>query len=650
MHRLALLLSLTCVCLFILVPTLTLGKNGRDNKPISIEKQYKTAKTDYNKLETDPKAGSSRESWSKCADTFNKIYLTAPHSEYAPKCLLLLGRMYQQMFSRFKNKKDLDEAISSYNDLSTHFPDNKLADDSLWAVAKIYLNIVHDPKKATEFLNRIVTEYPKGDMQSKAADELKALAKDHTNPLPPGTNPPPAVPTGISQTTKLIHVLPVKYWSSNDYTRIVIDASGPVTFKEQLLEQVGDQPRRLYIDFSNSYVDPKYRSPVPIEDGLLKRIRTGQYNADTVRVVLDIESISSYKVFSLPDPFRVVVDVRGQNKDESAVPEANQPIEQVPPITTADKTPSEATSESAPPKAPPVAPPSKALSKVPVEVASEASTQAPTETPTKIIVLHDSKKNRVRSDQQKSLSPLDPPASTTGKTFSLAQQLGLRVKKIVLDPGHGGKDPGAMAYNLKEKDIVLKVAQKLAPILEKKLGCKVILTRKKDVFIPLEERTAIANTNDADLFVSLHINSSPSPTAYGIETYFLNLTTNPEAMRVAAFENATSTHQMSDLQNILSDILKNSKINESSRLAQQVHTSIITGLEKNYPNIKSLGVKQAPFYVLIGAEMPAILVEMSFISNPNDAQHLKSDRFLDSMANDISSGIQSYINTNTASL
>jgi N-acetylmuramoyl-L-alanine amidase len=643
MHRSALLLSLTFICLFILVPTLVLGENRGDNKAISLEKQYTVAKTVYNRLETDQKAGGSRENWVKCADTFRKISLSASRSEYAPKCLFFLGRIYQQMFSRFKNKKDLEEAISSYIDLSTRFPDNKLADDSLWAVANIYLNNVHDPKKAAEFLNKIVTEYPKGDMQSKAVDELKALAKDHTSPPPQG-------PVVTLQTTQLINVLPVKYWSSHDYTRIVIDASGPVTFKEQLLEQVGDQPRRLYIDFFNSYVEPRYRAPVPIEDGLLKRIRTGQYTADTVRVVLDIESISSYKVFSLPDPFRVVVDVRGQNKEELAVPEPSQPIEQAMPTSTADKTPSETPSENPPPKAPQVAPPSKAPPhKMPGEVASEVPASA--EAPSKIIVLQESKKNRVRSDRQKNLSPLDPPsAPTSGKAPSLAQQLGLRVKKIVLDPGHGGKDPGAMAYNLKEKDIVLKVAQRLAPILEKRLGCKVILTRKKDVYIPLEERTAIANTNDADLFISLHINSSPSPTAYGIETYFLNLTTNPEAMRVAALENATSTHQMSDLQNILSDILKNSKINESSRLAQQVHTSIITGLEKNYSNIKSLGVKQAPFYVLIGAEMPAILVEMSFISNPNDAQHLKNDHFLDSMANDISSGILSYVNTNTASL
>ena len=321
-----------------------------------------------------------------------------------------------------------------------------------------------------------------------------------------------------------------------------------------------------------------------------------------------------------------------------------QQIEQIQPVNNSAKTPPETPVEPPVSKQPPsdVAP-----AKAPIQ---KAATKVKDEGPSKIIVLHDSKKSPVAP--QYTLKEPAPHASkaTSEKSISLAQQLGLRVKKIVLDPGHGGKDPGAMAYNLKEKDIVLKVAQKLAPLLEKKLGCKVILTRKSDIFIPLEERTAIANTNDADLFVSLHINSSPSTSANGIETYFLNLTANPEAMRVAAFENATSTHQMSDLQNILSNILKNSKISESSRLAQQVHTSIITGLEKKYPHIKNLGVKQAPFYVLIGAEMPAVLIEMSFISNPDDAKHLKNNHFLNSIANDISSGIQSYVNSNTASL
>ena len=644
MHRSAFLFSLAFLCFIILIPSFVQGKNSKDHNKISIDKQYTAAKTSFRQLETDPTIGGSRKNWIRCASNFNSIYLANPRSKYAPNCLFIQGKIHQRMFSRFKNPKDLAEAIASYNNVFTLFPENSLADDALFAVANIYLDDKHDPKKSAEFFKKIVDEYPKGDMLSKASDELKALSKD---PEEQG----PTSPVDSSQTTKRIHVLPVKYWSSNDYTRIVIDASGPVTFKEQLLEQAGDQPRRLYIDFFNSYVDPKFRTPVPIEDGLLKRVRTGQYNMDTVRVVLDIESISSYKVFSLPDPFRVVVDVRGQNKDEPpSLPEVKQPVPEIQPIKPPDKTPPELPVEAtASRSALEDIPPHKILAKIPPKIPSEVKNEGPS----KIIILHDSKKTLVASSLKlkESPSPHKVSASTTsGKTFSLAQQLGLRVKKIVLDPGHGGKDPGAMAYNLKEKDIVLKVALKLAPILEKKLGCKVILTRKRDIFIPLEERTAIANTNDADLFVSLHINSSSIAAANGIETYYLNLTSNPEAMRVAAFENATSTHQMSDLQNILSDILKNSKISESSRLAQQVHNSMVAGLEKKYPNIKNLGVKQAPFYVLIGAEMPAILVEMSFISNPDDAEHLKNNHFLNSIANDISSGIQSYINHNTASL
>ena len=634
MHRSALLLPLTFLCLLVLIPSFALAKVHKENNSTSIENQYKAAKISFSQLETDDRIGDLRENWIKCAGKFRKIYLAAPQSEYAPKCLFMLGKIHQRMFSRFKIKKDIEEAISSYDKTASLFRDNSLADDALWSIGNIYLE-KQEPKKAAEYFKKIVTEYPRGDMQAKASEKLKKLTTAPGDPTPPSDD--------TAQTAKLINVLPVKYWSSKDYTRIVIDASGPVAFKDQLLEQAGDQPRRLYIDFFNSYVDPKFRIPVPIEDGLLKRIRTGQYSADTVRVILDIESISSYKVFSLPDPFRVVVDVRSQKKDGPAVPAVKEPLQEVEPIKPPEMAPPAVPSLAATSsKASANTPSSKTRAKMPVEVKLKG--------PSKIIVLRDSKKTGVASHPGLKESSARSTAPASGKTFSLAQQLGLRVKTIVLDPGHGGKDPGAMANNLKEKDIVLKVALKLAPILERKLGCKVILTRKRDVFIPLEERTAIANKNNADLFISLHINSSPTAAANGFETYYLNLTGNPEAMRVAAFENATSTHQMSDLQNILSDILKNSKISESSRLAQQVHDAIITRLEKKYPHIKNLGVKQAPFYVLIGAEMPAILVEMSFISNPDDAQHLKDNHFLTNIANDISSGIQSYISHNTASL
>ena len=468
-------------------------------------------------------------------------------------------------------------------------------------------------------------------MHAQAETKLKILTKDYDIPLP-------TVMVGNSQLMKLTNVLPVKYWSSNDYTRVVIKTSGPVTYREELLEEIGNRPRRLYIDFLESYIEPRFRSPVPIEDGLLKQVRTGQYSTDTVRVVLDIESISSYKIFSLPDPFRVVIDVRGENKKPSrslAITQKQSPNQ----LSTSPRTVPGAGAPIARQNPPETATPDNS----PIENEEKNGVS--------VIILKDKKKNHIAGNSTGKTPEYserqDPPVNSR---ISLAQQLGLGVGKIVLDPGHGGKDPGALAFGLKEKDIVLKVAKNLAYHLKKDMNADVILTRDSDHFLPLEERTAIANTNDADLFISLHINAHPSPEVKGFETYFLNLSTNDEAMRVAARENATSAHQMSDLEDILSDIMQNSKINESSRLAQQVHSSIANGLDTPPYIVKNMGVKQAPFYVLIGAGMPAILIELAFISNPDDARLLADDTFIDKMTGEISRGILEYANANTAQL
>lgn len=602
MHYLSAIRPLVVLLLLtMLFPSAVLGENAEsgDAPPDSLEKQYQQAKFFYNQLETNKSLGTYRGNWLKGVRNFRMIYLSSPKSDLAPACLFMLGKLHYRMFEQFRTGSDLHESISYYQDTATLFPQDRLADDSLFIIGTIFLDQHKDIKKAYAAFNSVVTHHPTGDMYDQAATRLKLLSKDYDMPLP-------QVMLGNQQMKNLTSVLPVKYWSSNDYTRVVIKASGPVTYTEQLLEKIGSQPRRLYVDFHQSYIEPKYRSPVPIEDGLLQRIRTGQFSSNTVRVVLDIESISNYRIFSLPDPFRVVIDVLGE-----------------------DHTPLEQSSQAS----------------VPKNIKAPAPNQVPKQ---QLVVLRDSKKTK-----RSSLSaPSDKNSlQLAQKPLSLAQQLGLGVKTIVLDPGHGGKDPGAMAHNLKEKDIVLRVAQMLAPLLEEQTGCRVILTRDSDRFIPLEERTAIANTNGADLFISLHINAHSSAKIRGLETYFLNLSTNAEAMRVAARENATSTHQMSDLQDILSDIMQNSKINESSRLARHVHRSLVDGLsQQRQEPVKNLGVKQAPFYVLIGAEMPAILIEMAFISNPKDADNLQSDRFLHSVATEISNGIQGYINTNTASI
>lgn len=581
---------------------------------------YEQAKFYFNQLENKSSLARSRENWLKGTRNFRKVYLLNPKSEQAPACLYMLGTMYKSMYERFSLGIDLDESLSYYKDASRLFPEHSLADDALYSEALVYLEFKKDPKSSSIALEKIITQYPHGDIHSKAAEKLKVLSRDYDIPLPRAL-------VGSSQINQLNTIHPVKFWSSPEYTRVVVMADSPITYNEVVLKEPQGPPRKLYIDFKNSYIPPDQRRRIVVQQGFLKQIRIDQTRADTVRVFLDVDEIDSYKIFSLPNPFRIIIDVRG----------AKQPAKAVAKKLTVD-TPA----ISSPPQPASTAPELSEVERQPPS-AEEAKKSPP------VVAV-------IRQDQKKRLRPppdLPKEASLPkgqGK-LSLAQQLGLGVRKIVLDPGHGGKDPGAMANQMQEKDIVLKIAQLLKPKLEKQLHCDVILTRNEDIFLPLEERTAIANTEEADLFISLHLNAHPSQETRGLETYFLNLSTNAEAMRVAAMENATSTHQMSDLEGILSDILKNSKIDESSRLAKYVHKSMLTGLDgKNFGDVRNLGVKQAPFYVLIGAQMPSVLLEIAFISNKKDAENLQNQQFVDTVTNEIVKGVSLYIQTNTASL
>jgi len=369
----------------------------------------------------------------------------------------------------------------------------------------------------------------------------------------------------------------IKHWSNPTYTRIVIELSRKAEFNHRLLKKdplINMEWRRLYIDLSDAALSPTLAKEIPINDGLLKAARAGQFDPGTVRVVLDIESIEDFKVFPLSDPYRIVIDVSGEKK--------------------------------------PAASPAQPIT--------------------------DSSGKEVPQIRQS-------PASVTIPDTSLIQQLGLKVKTIVLDPGHGGKDPGAIGKNgLKEKDVTLKLGKMLRDKLTQDAGAKIILTRDTDVFIPLEERTAIANSRDADLFVSIHINASPRRAATGIETYILSLSNNEEARRVAARENATSTRSVSDLEFILNDLIKTAKTNDSARLAAVVQDNLVTGLKKKFDRIRSHGVKGAPFYVLVGTKMPAVLVEVSFISNPDEEERLRDEAYLREVVDGIAAGIMNYMN------
>ncbi len=249
------------------------------------------------------------------------------------------------------------------------------------------------------------------------------------------------------------------------------------------------------------------------------------------------------------------------------------------------------------------------------------------------------------NEQKRREAVFRPPTPSKSGKYSLARQLGLGVRTIVLDPGHGGKDPGAISKNklLIEKEIVLDIAQRVKRILEKNINLEVILTRGSDIFLPLEDRAVIANQKMADLFISIHANASPNSKIGGVETYYLNFTQDPHAVEVAARENATSTKNIGEMEKIIKKIIQNSKIEESKELAFMIQESLIEKLSSKYSNVKNLGAKGGPFWVLIGADMPAVLVETSFISNPSDRERLRSEKYRQLIAEGICNGIARYI-------
>ena len=266
------------------------------------------------------------------------------------------------------------------------------------------------------------------------------------------------------------------------------------------------------------------------------------------------------------------------------------------------------------------------------------------DTPTVAPATRHNNTKRQRSSVSEALDIHEAQPTAAGDR-SLIRALGLKIGKIVIDPGHGGHDTGTIGPNgLEEKDLVLDVSRRLGKLLVSRLGAQVVYTRKDDTFIPLEDRTAIANREGADLFVSVHANSSPDADARGVETYYLNFTSSPDALEVAARENAVSEKSIHELQDLVKKIALKEKIEESREFATDVETSLHSGLAVRNPGVRDRGVKKAPFIVLIGANMPSILAEISFVSNPGDERRLETAEYRQRIAESLYRGIANYVN------
>lgn len=583
----------------------------------SAKQLYEAAQTEEKRLRASASARKSRTAWNRVGQKYRAVVRAYPRSGYCDDALWYEGGVYRDAAERFSDRALAVRAADAYGLLAQGYPSSKWAPGALLEQVRLYAGRLADRPRAEQSAERLRQADPKGPEARQATALLNPPAKPApapTKPAPAPTSAPASAPaedrpaaksgTGAPPTgqTKRIAattggqpkpanppgtVENIRHWVGESHTRVVIDLSREVPYTEGRLRN----PDRVFFDLHGAALSEELaHREFPIDGSHLQRIRAANHEAGIVRVVLDLSSIQEMSVFGLPAPYRLVVDIHG-SPPERVADAGNRP-------RTAGAGEAKAGAGGA-------------------AAAAGAGSRSPEEAAAGV------------------------PASTDGR-YSLARQLGANVRRIVVDAGHGGKDPGTRAGSLREKDIVLDIARLVRDELIA-AGFEVIMTRDTDVFVPLEKRAFIANDSGADLFLSIHANAARSHRARGLETFYLNLADSPEAEEVAARENATARVRMADMPKLIEQIMNNNRIDESRELAgamQRAMARRVLGKEKHPLN---RGVKTAGFHVLLGAKMPAILVEVGFVSNRTEAKLLRTEEHRKKLASAIAEGVTGYL-------
>lgn len=581
---------------------------------------------------------------------FQLVYRTDPAYTKTPAALAAAAEVYEEMGRQFSNDRYYSKAVGAYRFLSVQYPHSSLARDALFTVAEIYRTEIENPEEAKAAYQQFLAAYPRSRKAAEAQKRIASIDRKlagwsaaHTQEVKEVSIPAPSEEP--ANPDLLQDVEGIRDWTGPNYTRVVIRVDGPVKFNAMHLEN----PPRLVFDLSNTRLSRNLAQKVfPVENGFLQRIRVAQFNPRVTRVVLDVPQIEDYSVFSLPNPFRLIIDIHGKQEvltaRASPVGKPSLALETKPanirprPSTDAESVGSSSTAVNAAPV------PSLPLGTTDEAWSSGKNSSVPRQPQSSSVNVPARALPAPLPSADAALIP--PSTSVPGASPTLTRALGLKIRRIVIDPGHGGHDTGTIGpTGLEEKNVVLDVGLRLRKLIERRMGCKVIMTRSTDNFIPLEERTAIANEYGADLFISIHANASRDPSARGIETYFLNFTSDPEALALAARENATSRESVYQLQNLVKKIALSEKIDESDEFAKIVDRQLVQHLDKDgYPQ-PNRGVKKAPFVVLIGANMPSILAEISFLSNPRDEHLLHKASYREQIAVALYDGIARYAST-----
>jgi N-acetylmuramoyl-L-alanine amidase len=642
----------------------------------------------------------------ECAKTYRRVHERDPHYRYTGDAIYQEGIIYQEMGDLFSNPEYYRTAAKRLQLLVDDYGGNQNCPDALGRLVAVYSKYLKNDIASRNAYQQLKTQYK----YSKAA---KQLTRPEISPaaVAPQTTAPSPTPS-VSSTLGISTVQTVRYWSTRDYTRVIIDMDLEAAYKRERLRR----PDRLYFDISNAKLSQDWlNKTLTIDDSYLSQIRISQKSPEVVRVVLDVSETSHYSVTELNNPFRIVIDLHGSEIKKTQSPSADLAAEKIVEPSRSKKKPVPSSASTIEPK---IQEPPKAitniestLSKVAKPIASVASSDAlKTQTaiedsaakkttepsaksePTKVIsstagidpkmknaplavteIASVSSKeasttptaassgiaNKIPGNLKTEPSTLRAPStlnssgptsksapSTSYGDRTLTRMLGLKIGRIVLDPGHGGHDNGTVGPGgMLEKDLVLSLARELQKLLQQNLGAEVFLTRNDDTFISLEERTAMANELRADLFVSIHANSSRIRSISGVETYFLDFAKTDAEREIAARENSSSAKTISDLEDLIKKIAQADKSAESRELASIMQRKLFTGSQKLSSSTKNRGVRSAPFIVLIGANMPSVLAEVAFISNPKIERLLKKKSNQEAVAKLLFWGIEGYIDT-----
>lgn len=669
-----------------------------ESRRASAQDQFQRAEMQRAALEAKAERERSVRDYEDLVSAYRRVYLITPNAVEVPPAIKEVADLYRRMGEQFEPGY-FQSAIKTYDFLIHDYPASSLREEALLAIAEIRRkNLSPSDRTQLELAQKSYEDFleqyphsPNAAQARKALAEIQAAKKAPeapqtatAAPRPPlGTSSGPAAGTvrgtatgtgaaGTSASTAASGTEPeqgsevsrVRVWNADNYTRIIIELGGKAKYQAARISD----PDRIYFDIDNAKLSSELvHAPIEVPSGgYLKAVRVAQNRSDTVRVVLDVAKVKDYSVFELAGPDRLVVDVYGPgthdtaSADSSAKPAGKTSAKAAAgPDATSDAHPTmpsaSARAASMPTAATPTPPTIRAARATTMPAPSVGLLPIPAKLTTPLTPMPvsarlnepapaaaDSESVKVMAEK---IGPPAAPKPTRAGERSLTRALGLKIGRIVIDPGHGGHDTGTIGpTGLMEKDLCLDVAERLGKLIEQRIPSEeIIYTRQNDKYVGLERRTAIANEAKADLFVSIHANSSDDPGVSGIETYYLNFNGSPQAMEVAARENATAQSSVHDLQDLVTKIAENDKVEESRDLAADIQDSLAASMRVNNHPERNRGVRKAPFVVLVGADMPSVLAEISFISNPTDEQLLKKPENRQRAAEGLFDGIARYL-------